>query len=279
MAAHPCPAGSARPEPPREAFPAGGAGSAQPKAEQPGRHAEPPMAACPCPAGSARPEPWRAALPAGGAGSVQQKAERPGRRAGRLPAVRLRRAGEQGPLAREAGERRAGLPALWARQADAAASGGRPAPRWEQARRGAREGPPAARPDVPVADARPAARHAAAAQAWQAAADGAPSEPAASAAGAGPAAGRGQRRVFPGRAGRAVRLPAPADAVARADPRLRKREPVRPCIRPGQRPVRLAKGRGPAGRSRPATSVSCAFLFPSFVSTCGYQAPCGLNPR
>ena len=167
--------------------------------------------------------------------------------------------------------------------AGAASSGGLPGLRWERARRAARQAPHAAWPGARAAGASRAARRAAAERAWREAAAGARPELAASAAGAAPAAGQaqpGQRAVPDHAAGRVARLAAvAAAAVARGDHCLRRRGPVRPGIRPRRRPARLAKGRGPAGRSRPATSVSCASLFPSFGSTCGYQAASGLNPR
>jgi hypothetical protein len=195
-------------------------------------------------------------------------AGRPDHRAERLLAARRRRV--EAPRA-----------AAWepsARQAGAAASGGLRAPRWETARRGARV-PHAAWQDVPAADARPAARRAV--RAWREVAPGVHLERAAPAAGAGPAAEPAptERRGAPGRAGPAARPMAAADAAARADhPCLRRRGPVRPGIRPRRRPVRLAKGRGPAGRSRPATSVSCASLFPSFCFNVRVSGPSRPEP-
>lgn len=267
---HPHPAETEPPAPWTAAFPADGAGSAQPKAERPGRHAERPTAVSRYPAGMARSEPPKEAFPAGGAESAQQRAARPDHHAERLraarrnPAEALRAAASEPPV----------------RTVGAAVPGGLQAPRSGTAPRGAPGALHAAWRDVPAADARLAARHAAGARAWPAAAAAGQTGRAASVAGAAPAAGRApsERQAFPGRAGRGER-PAAAGAAARAGHRLRRRGPGRPDIRPRRRPARLAKGRGPAGRSRPATSVSCASFFPSFVSTCGYQAASGLNPR
>lgn len=277
MAAHRHPAETEHPAPSKAAFPAGGAGSARPKAERPGRHAEPQRAARRHPAETERPAPSKAARPAGGAGSALPRAEPTDHHAERLMAMRR-------PAARAAGARYAEPSA---RPADVVVSGGRPGagrvPAPYSGQVGAPQGLHAARRGARAADARLAARRVAAAPAWREAAPGVRSERMAPAVGAGPVAERappGQRDV-PGHAGRAVRrADAAGAAAARADhPCLRRREPGRPGIRPRRRPARLAKGPGPAGRSRPATSVSCAFLFPSFVSTCGYQAASGLNPR
>ena len=267
--------------------PADAAGTGRPKAERPDHRAAPQMARRQRPAGrecrtaTERQGPQQEGLPEGAAGSARPMAERPDRRAEPLRAARLHRAGEPGQTARKVEERRGELRAPSARPAGVEASGGRRVPRWVRARGAAQQAPPVAWPGVPAVGAWPAARRAAAARASPEAASVALPARAASAAGAAPAAGRGPsvRPAAPDRAGRAGRLRATAGAVARAGRRLRRREPVRPGIRPERRPARLAKGRGPAGRSRPATSVSCASLFPSFVSTCGYQAACGLNPR
>lgn len=238
--------------------------------------------------------------PADAAEAAEPKAERRGRHAERRKAQRRRRIGTErlapspvalrsdatGAAQRRAARRRpaeaqhAGPSARLARPADAAVSDGQREPRLETVRRAAQRAPLAAWPGARSADVRPVARRAAAGPERQAVAAGGQPGRAVPAADAAPRAGR-ERQAVPARAaGRAARLAAAAGAAVHADhPCLPRRGPVRPGIRPEQRPVRLAKGRGPAGRSRPATSVSCASLFPSFVSTCGYQAAYGLNPR
>lgn len=245
---------------------ADGADPAQPRAEQPGRHAEQQAAARLHQAATARPARWRAALRSGGIESAQPKAERPARHEERSRAARRRPAEEQhaGPSARPAG---------------AAVSGELREPRWETAQRGARQAPHAASPGARAADARPAAQRAAGARAWRAAVLEGRRARAAPAAGAELAAGRelSARPAVPGRAGRTGH-PAAVGAVARVDHRLRRQEPVRPGIRPRRRPARLAKGRGPAGRSRPATSVSCASLFPSFCFNVPVSGPSWPEP-
>ena len=215
------------------------------------------------PAGRAHSEPRRAARPAGEAGSVQPRAERPDHRAEPPRAARPHPVGELRPAALPAEAPHAEGSA---RPADAAVSGGLPGLHRGSAQRAARQAPHAAWPGDRAAGASRAARHAAAVQAWRAAAPGARTARAASAAGVGPAAERVRpaRQAVPAHAaGRAVLLLAAAGAVARVDRHLRRRGPVRPGIRPRRRPARLAKGRGPAGQSRPATNVSCASLFPS----------------
>lgn len=235
--------------------------------------------------------------PALAAGTEPPRAERPGRRVERRRAAH--RAGATGlptgagrvelparPAVQAVVEPRAAPSAWRARPGDEAVSVGRP-----EAGRGRAPGlvrdaqpaaPHAASAGVRAADASQAARRAAGARAWQEAVAGALPGRAAFVAGAEPAEHPVPRAV-PGRAGPAVRLadaaadPAAADVVP--DPIGRRRRPAPGPVgtRLRRRLAPLAKGQGPAGRSRPATSVSCALQFPFFVSTRGYQAARGLN--
>lgn len=262
-------AGRERRAPWQAVLPADGADPARPRAEQPGPHAERLTAARLHQAATARPARWRAALRSGGIESAQPKAERPARHEERSRAARRRPAEGQHAAVSEPSARPAG----------AAVSGELREPRWETAQRGARQAPHAASPGARAADAPPAARHAVEVRAWRAAVPEGRLARAAPAAGAELAAGRepSVRPVVPGRAGRTGH-PAAVGAVARVDHRLRRQEPVRPGIRPRRRPARLAKGRGPAGRSRPATSVSCASLFPSFCFNVRVSGPSWPEP-
>lgn len=207
----------------------------------------------------------------------------------------LPRESRDGPLAAPLAEERRGAMAKALRPAALPGRDGAPvAPGWQAEpgavhRRSVREpAPGGAAWGARAAAVRPAARGVAGRAAGRPArpepepkawAGAEPPEHAASAAGAVLA----ERRAVSAAAAHAGRAGLPEGrAGARAARGRDRRRPPMPgragC--PMERgPGWPGRGRGPAGRFRPATSVSCALQFPLSVSTCGHQAAVGLNPR